>query len=97
MDLGPGSIDVAMFRESPKEVLSKDAIREFGKAKKALADAWLDKLTDEALTQNHEGSSARRNMEVTNAMVLSNMIAHNFYHVGCNDTVLRENGHLGVY
>ncbi|MDR1621321.1 MAG: DinB family protein [Synergistaceae bacterium] len=97
VDLGPGSLDVAMFKESPKEVLSKDAVREFGKAKKAQADAWLDKLADEDLAQKHEGSSSRRNMDVTNGMVLSNMIAHNFYHVGCNDTVLRENGHLGVY
>ncbi|MDR1978517.1 MAG: DinB family protein [Synergistaceae bacterium] len=97
IDLGPGSIDIAMFKESPKEVLSKDVIREFGKAKKASADAWLDGLTDEALAQKHEGSSARRNMDVTNGMVLSNLIAHNFYHVGCNDTILREKGHLGVY
>ena len=97
VDIGPGSIDIAMFRESPKEVLSKDVIREFGKAQKALADAWLYKLADEDLALKHEGSSARRNMEVTNGMVLSNMIAHNFYHVDCNDTVLRENGHLVVY
>jgi hypothetical protein len=30
-------------------------------------------------------------------MAFSSLIAHNFYHVGCNDTTLRENGHPGVY
>jgi uncharacterized damage-inducible protein DinB len=96
-DPATGSIDDAMFMESPKEALSKHTVREFGKVKKAQADAWFDALTDEDLAQKHEGSSARRNMEVTNGMVVSNLIAHNFYHVGCNDTVLRQHGHLGVY
>ncbi|MDR2529849.1 MAG: hypothetical protein LBD04_12675 [Synergistaceae bacterium] len=97
MDLGPSTREVAMFAELPGKPLSKEVIHEFGKKKKAEADAWLNALKDEDLPKKHEGASLRRNMEVTVGMTLSNMIAHNFYHVGCNDTTLRENGHPGVY
>ena len=86
-----------MFAELPEEPLSKGVVREFGKKKKAEADTWLNGLKDEDLPKKHEGASKRRNMEVTMGMTLSNMIAHNFYHVGCNDTILREHGHPGVY
>ncbi|GHS97472.1 hypothetical protein AGMMS50276_17590 [Synergistales bacterium] len=99
LDPGPGTLKVAMFEELPESgnPLSKDAVREFGKRKKAQADAWLDGLNDDDLPKKHEGCSARRKTEVTNGMMLSNLIAHNFYHVGCNDTTLRENGRSGVY
>ena len=97
MDSGPYSQEVVMFREIPKEVPSKDVIREYGRKKKASADAWLDSLSDEDLVKRHEGMTSRRNEIFSNARALSNLIVHNFYHVGCNDTTLREKGHDGVY
>ena len=97
METGSYSREVVMFREIPKEIPSKDAIREYGKKKKANADAWVDSLSDEDLPKTHEGMTSRRNEAFSNARALSNLIAHNFYHVGCNDTTLRENGHEGVY
>ena len=96
-DLGSYSLEVVMFREIPKEVPSKDVIREYGKKKKANADAWLDSLSDEDLVKRHEGMSSRSDETISNASVLSSINVHNFYHVGCNDTTLRENGHEGVY
>jgi uncharacterized damage-inducible protein DinB len=97
MDPGPGSIDVAMFKDFPTQPLSKEAVREFGLKKKAQAYAWIDSLDDSDLPKKHEGSSERRKMEVNNGTVLSGLAGHFFYHIGCNDTTLRENGHPGVY
>ena len=97
MDTGPGTMDIAMFRESPEQPLSKETIREFGLGKKAQAFAWIDGLDDSDLAKKHEGSSERRKMEVNNGMAFIGVIWHIFYHVGCNDTTLREHGHAGVF
>ena len=97
MDPGPATVDAAMFRETPREIPSKEAVREYGKKQKERADAWLNALKDEELGLKHEGFSSRKNEEMSNGRVLSNLVAHNFYHVGCNDTILREAGHPGVY
>ncbi|MDR3231766.1 MAG: DinB family protein [Synergistaceae bacterium] len=97
IDIGPETLEVAMFRETPKAPLSKDVVRQIGKAAKAHADAWIDGLQDEDLAKKNEGLSGRRGTDVSNGTTFASLIGHNFYHVGCNDTTLREGGHLGVY
>ncbi|MDR3265886.1 MAG: DinB family protein [Synergistaceae bacterium] len=96
-DAGPAGLDIAMFKETPKEHLSKDVVRQIGRTAKAHADAWIDGIEDADLPKKHEGLSQRRGTDVSNAVVFASLIGHNFYHVGCNDTTLRESGHLGVY
>lgn len=93
----PYSSAVAMFRETLDTVPAKDEIREYGAMMKAKADAWIAALDDGALGDRHEGMSERRKTEVTNAGVLTSLCGHNMYHVGCLDSVLRENGLKGVY
>ena len=97
MDPGPGTVDIAMFRDFPDQPLSKETIREYGLKKKAQAYAWIDGLDDSDLAKKNEASSERRKMDVSNGMVVANLTAHLFYHIGCNDTTLRESGHAGVY
>jgi len=97
MDPGPGTIDIAMFKDFPDQPLSKEEIREYGLKKKAQAYAWIDGLDDSDLVKRNEANSERRKMDVNNGMVMSGLAGHCFYHVGCNDSILRENGHDGVY
>ena len=97
IDPGPGTIKIAMFRDFPDQPFSKETIREYGLKKKAQAYEWIDGLDDADLTQRNEGNSERRKMDVSNGMVMSSLAGHLFYHVGCNDSILRENGHEGVY
>jgi hypothetical protein len=97
MDPGPGTIDIIMFKDSPATPLSKEAVREYGQKKKAQALAWIDGLDDAALAKKHEGFSKRRGMELSNAAVLYGLGGHIMYHVGCNDTMLREKGQSGVF
>jgi len=96
MDPGPGTIDIAMFKDFPDQPLSKETVREYGLKKKVQAYAWIDGLDDSELAKKNEASSERWKMEVSNGMVISGLAEHLFYHVGCNDTILRENGHPGV-
>lgn len=88
---------VAMLSETIDTVPSKDEIREYGREMKANADAWIAALEDGALGDRHDGMSERRKMELTNVSVLTSLCGHNMYHVGCLDSVLRENGLKGVY
>ena len=97
MDPGPGTIDIAMFKDCPTSPLSKETVREYGLKKKAQAYAWIDGLDDADLTKKNEANSERRKMDVSNGMVVSGLAGHFFYHIGCNDSILRENGHAGVY
>ena len=97
IDPGPGSMDIAMFKEFPDQPLSKEAVREYGLKKQAQAYAWIDGLDDSDLAKRNEASSERRKMDVSNGMVMSSLAGHIFYHIGCNDSILRENGHPGVY
>jgi len=97
MDPGPGTIDIAMFKDFPDQPLSKEKVREYGLKKKAQAYAWLDGLNDSDLAKKNVPNSERRKMDVSNIMAVSSLIGHLFYHIGCNDTILRENGHAGVY
>ncbi|NLK19951.1 MAG: DinB family protein [Synergistaceae bacterium] len=87
----------AMLSETIDTVPSKDEIREYGREMKANADAWIAALEDGALGDRHEGMSERRKTELNNASVLTSLCGHNMYHVGCLDSVLRENGLKGVY
>ena len=88
---------VAMLSETIDTVPSKDEIREYGREMKANADAWIASLEDGALGNRHDGMSERRKTELNNASVLTSLCGHNMYHVGCLDSVLRENGLKGVY
>jgi len=97
MDPGPGTENVAMFQEFPDKPLSKEIVREYGKNKQTQAYSWLDGFEDSDLTKVNESNSERRKMDVSNGMVISGLAGHLMYHVGCNDTTLRENGHPGVY
>ena len=97
VDPGPGTADIAMFHEFPDKPLSKDAVREYGKKKQAQVYAWVDSLEDADLAKKNEGNSARRKMDVSNGAVIDSLGGHLMYHVGCNDTKLRENGQEGVY
>ena len=97
MDPGPGTASVAMFHEFPGTPLSKEPVREFGKKKQAQAYAWIDGFEDSDLAKKNESNSERRKMDVSNGMVISGLAGHLMYHVGCNDTTLRENGRSGVY
>ena len=87
----------AMLSETIDKVPSKDEIREYGRELKANADAWIASLKDGALGDRHDGMSERRKTELNNAAVLTSLCGHNMYHVGCLDSVLRENGLKGVY
>jgi len=97
VDPGPGKMEVAMFHEFPDKPISKDAVREYGKRKQSQMNALLDGLEDSDLAKRHEINSERRKMDVSNGMAISGMAGHLMYHVGCNDTTLRENGQPGVY
>ena len=97
IDPGPGTIDIVMFKECPDQPFSKEVVREYGLKKKAQAYEWIDGLDDSDLAKKNEASSERRKMDVSNGMVISGLAGHCFYHVGCNDSILRENGHAGVY
>ena len=97
MDPGPGTMDIAMFRVFPEQPLSKEEVREYGLKKKDQAYAWIDSLDDSDLAKKNEANSARRKIDVNNGMVLAGLAGHLFYHIGCNDTILRENGYVGVY
>ena len=97
MEPGPGTIDIAMFREFPSEPLSKETVCEYGLKKQAQAYAWIDGLDDSDLARRNESSSERRKMDMSNGMVLGGLASHTMYHVGCCDVTLRENGHPGVY
>ena len=97
MDLGPGTTEIAMFKDFPNQPLSKEAVREYGLKKKAQVYAWIDGLDDSDLTKKNEAVSERRKMDVNNGTVVASIAGHFFYHIGCNDTILRENGHAGVY
>ena len=97
IDAGPYSFEVVMFREAPENAPSREVIREYGKRKKAAADAWIDGLKDADLPLRHEGFSSRKNADLSNATVLSNLATHNYYHFGCNDSILREHGFPGLY
>jgi len=88
---------VAMFSEEADTPLSKDELRAFGKDMKAKADTWIASLDDAALGQRHEGMSARKKAEMSNAVVFASLCGHTMYHVGCLDSVLRESGLKGVY
>ncbi|MGI6783343.1 MAG: DinB family protein [Aminivibrio sp.] len=87
----------AMLSETIDKVPSKDEIREYGREMKANADAWIASLEDGTLGNRHDGMSERRKTELNNASVLTSLCGHNMYHVGCLDSVLRENGLKGVY
>ena len=97
MDPGPGTIDIAMFRDFPDKPLSKEEVHGYGLKKKAQAYSWIDGLDDSDLAKKNEPNSERRKMDVSNGMVVSGLAGHCFYHIGCNDSILRENGHAGVY
>ncbi|MDR1741650.1 MAG: DinB family protein [Synergistaceae bacterium] len=96
-DPGPGKTEWAFFKETPSETLSKETVRAYGKVQRDRANRWLDGLSDEAMSAQHEGWSARKSAEITNLMAVSNLVTHIFYHIGCCDTTLREHNHPGVY
>jgi len=97
IDPGPGTVDIVMFNDFPDQPISKEEVRSYGLKKKAQAYEWLDGLDDSGLAKKNEVNSKRRNMDVNNGMVASSLAGHCLYHVGCNDSILRENGHPGVY
>ena len=96
-DAGPLGMDVVMFKAEPAITPTKEDIKAYAAKMKAKADAWVATLDDVALTLPNEGFSARKGMPMTNALVLSIMAGHSFYHVGNCDAVLRDNGEKGVY
>jgi len=97
IDLGPGTIDIVMFEDCPDNPLSKEIIREYGLRKIDGAYAWIDGLEDADLAKRNEGNSIRKKMDINNVMVISGLAGHLLYHVGCNDSILRENGYEGVF
>ncbi len=64
---------------------------------KEKADAWIDSLDDGALSCGMRGCLPGRAREMANRAVFVSLCGHNMYHVGCLDSVLRENGLKGVY
>jgi len=87
----------AMLSEDCSVIPPKEEIRAFGMRMKEKADAWIDSLNDGSLGMRHEGMSARKGAEMSNGAVFASLCGHNMYHVGCLDSVLRENGLKGVY
>ena len=96
-DPGPGTVDIIMFDECPDHPFSKEVVREYGLKKMDEAYTWIDGLDDSDLAKRNEGNSKRRKIDVSNVMALSGLAGHLLYHVGCNDSILRENGYSGVY
>ena len=88
---------VALFTEEPGRIPSREEILTFGNLMKARADEWIAGLDDMALGEVHAGFTSRKGSEITNAAVFTSLAGHIMYHVGCCDSVLRDNGIKGVY
>lgn len=95
-EMGPMGMEVAMFKTTPATKVTKDEVRAFGAKMKEKVDNWIASLDDAALSQIHEGFTARRGVPMSNAMVLAIMSGHSSYHIGHCDAILRDNGEKGV-
>jgi hypothetical protein len=93
---GPWGADVSGFKAEPTVTPGKEDLKAYAAKMKAVVDTWVAALDDAALSQNHEGFSARRGAPMSNATTLAIMSGHSMYHVGSCDAILRDNGEKGV-
>jgi uncharacterized damage-inducible protein DinB len=86
-----------MFKTLPDLPAKKSEIADFIKDANVLTEKFFSSLDDQALPNLHEGFSARRNMPVTNAGVITGITGHLYYHFGQCDAALRDHGLEGLF
>jgi hypothetical protein len=89
--------EVTMLKVVGEHSVDKAQMKAFAKDVKAVADAYMDTLTDADLAQKAEGASLRMGNEMSHAAVVALMIGHVLYHLGSCDAALREQGLKGVF
>ena len=77
--------------------VSKADMKAFAAKVKAAADGYMNALTDEDMTKQAAGATARMGRETLHATVMALMIGHILYHLGSCDAALREQGLKGVF
>lgn len=94
---GDKELPVVFFKENP-EAPSKDEVRKMAEDAKAMVDDFFAELkSDEKLTDQHEGISARVKADMSNLAMITTMIGHGYYHLGGCDAALREAGLPGIF
>ncbi|SHN50200.1 DinB family protein [Desulfovibrio litoralis] len=89
--------EVVMLATFPEKAMSKAELLSFAQSAKECVSAFIASMTDEKLQAIHPKMSQIKGSNVTNQDALLMLVTHNSYHVGCLDSVLRDNGVKGVY
>jgi uncharacterized damage-inducible protein DinB len=89
--------EVRMFSHIPDTPATKEAITNLVKEANLYMEKFFAGLDDQALSNPHEGFSARRQSPCTNAGTINIVIGHMFYHFGQCDAALRDHGLKGLF
>jgi len=95
-DFGIGR-NAALLREEYPKAISKQEVLEIAGKMKAMAYAFMEKITQADLLRPHPVLTRFLGKDRTNVAALIAMVRHYNYHLGCCDSVLRSYGLPGVY
>ncbi|MDR0826593.1 MAG: DinB family protein [Desulfovibrio sp.] len=91
------STDVVMLNKEPDTKVSKTKLREVSDRVKKLVLTFLDGLTPQSISGQHERMTRRMGRLQTRQHAAQALIRHCGYHLGGCDAALREHGVKGVY
>ena len=88
---------VIMLSEEPADYLSKDELRELALDVREKVYDYLNSLKPEQLLTLHPFFTKALKKDTNYLAMLIALVRHLCYHIGCLDSVLRNNGLKGVY
>ncbi|MDR2891547.1 MAG: DinB family protein [Deltaproteobacteria bacterium] len=89
--------EVWMLVKEPQSAVSKQEMLDLFKAMRALAYEYMEASNTANLAEVDPVLSKRFGREVTRLFALMGLIRHCCYHLGCCDSIFRNNGMKGVY
>lgn len=87
----------SLSTNTPKKAICRAEMLKLAEIMQARAEKYFNGLQDNMLAKKDEALSAGMGAEATNAMAVSMLAGHIFYHLGSCDAALRDNGLEGVF
>lgn len=93
----PFDREVALLVKIPETSMSVEEMLELSETMKALAHSYMDGLSADDLAKPHLKLSQLLGGVKTHQNALIGLVRHHCYHLGCCDSILRDNGIPGAY
>lgn len=89
--------EVIHLKSAPTSNMSKAELKSLSATLKQVGLTFMDSLSYEQMFAKHETLSSTFGKDMSNLDALTKLLWHTSYHLGCCDSLLREEGVPGVF